>query len=76
MQTMTPSAPPCAWRMGDSGPASFPWTSYRRLGPPEVPADAAMVLDTTELTPEAAAQAILSHLEREGHIGVNDEPLG
>jgi sulfate adenylyltransferase len=43
--------------------------------PYEVPADAAVVLDTTELTPEAAAQAILLHLERDGYIGVNGEPL-
>jgi sulfate adenylyltransferase len=41
--------------------------------PYEVPAGAAVVLDTTELTPEAAAQAIILHLEREGYIGVNGE---
>jgi hypothetical protein len=38
-----------------------------------VPADAAVVLDTTELTPKKAAQAILLHLEPEGYIGVNGE---
>jgi hypothetical protein len=40
-----------------------------------VPADTAIVPDTTELTPEAATQALLSPLEREGSIGVNDKPL-
>jgi sulfate adenylyltransferase len=39
--------------------------------PYEVPADAAVVLDTTELTPEEGAQEIILHLEREGYIGVN-----
>jgi sulfate adenylyltransferase len=37
--------------------------------PYEVPADADVVLDTTELTPEEAAQEIILHLERAGYIG-------
>jgi sulfate adenylyltransferase len=41
--------------------------------PYEVPADAEVVLDTTELTPEQATQEIILHLEREGYIGVNGE---
>ena len=36
--------------------------------PYEVPADAEIVLDTSELTPEQAAQEIFSHLKREGFI--------
>ena len=39
--------------------------------PYELPADAEVVLDTSDLTPEEAAQEILLHLEREGYIGVN-----
>jgi len=41
--------------------------------PYEVHADADVVLDTTDLTPEAAAQAILLHLERAGYLGANGE---
>jgi sulfate adenylyltransferase len=37
--------------------------------PYEEPADADIVIDTTELTPEEAAQQIVLHLEREGYIG-------
>ncbi len=37
--------------------------------PYEEPEDADVVIDTTELTPEEAAQRILLHLEREGFIG-------
>ena len=37
--------------------------------PYEEPEDAEVVIDTTELTPEQAAQEILLHLEREGYIG-------
>jgi len=37
--------------------------------PYDEPEDAEVVLDTTELTPEEAAQRILLHLEREGFIG-------
>jgi len=36
--------------------------------PYEAPADAEIVLDTTALTPEEAAQEILLHLEREGYL--------
>jgi sulfate adenylyltransferase len=39
--------------------------------PYEVPADAEMVLDTTDMTPEEAAQEVLLHLERLGFLGVN-----
>jgi sulfate adenylyltransferase len=39
--------------------------------PYEVPEDADLVLDTTELTPEQAAQEILLHLEHEGFVGVD-----
>lgn len=37
--------------------------------PYEAPDDAAVVIDTSELTPEEAAQEIFLHLEREGFIG-------
>ena len=37
--------------------------------PYEEPADADVVIDTTDVTPEEAAQQILLHLEREGYIG-------
>jgi len=37
--------------------------------PYEVPNDAELSLDTTNMTPEEAAQEIILHLEREGHIG-------
>ena len=36
--------------------------------PYEEPLDADLVIDTTTLTPEQAAQAVLLHLEREGYI--------
>ena len=36
----------------------------------EPPTDAEVVLDTTDLSPEEAAQEIILHLEREGFIGV------
>ncbi len=39
--------------------------------PYEEPADADLVLDTSERTPEQAAQEILLHLEREGYVGVD-----
>lgn len=39
--------------------------------PYEEPEDADVVIDTTELTPEEAAQRILLHLEHEGFIGPN-----
>ena len=41
--------------------------------PYEDPTDAEVVIDTTELTPEEAAQEIILHLEREGFIGANGE---
>ncbi len=40
--------------------------------PYEVPSDAEVVIDTSDLSPEEAAQQILLHLEREGFIGVNN----
>ena len=39
--------------------------------PYEEPTDAEIVLDTTALTPEQAAQEVLLHLEREGYVGVD-----
>jgi sulfate adenylyltransferase len=39
--------------------------------PYDTPADAEVTLDTTELSPEEAAQEVILHLEREGFIGVN-----
>jgi sulfate adenylyltransferase len=39
--------------------------------PYESPADAEVVIDTTDLTPEEAAQEVFLHLENEGFIGVN-----
>jgi sulfate adenylyltransferase len=39
--------------------------------PYEAPSDAEVVIDTTELSPEEAAQEVILHLEREGFIGVN-----
>ncbi|HAU36142.1 MAG TPA: adenylyltransferase [Phycisphaerales bacterium] len=37
--------------------------------PYEPPADAEIVLDTTDITPEECAQQIILHLEKEGYIG-------
>jgi sulfate adenylyltransferase len=37
--------------------------------PYEVPEDAEVVIDTTDLNPDEAAQEILLHLERQGYIG-------
>jgi sulfate adenylyltransferase len=39
--------------------------------PYENPEDADLVIHTTELTPEQAAQEVLLHLESEGFVGVN-----
>jgi sulfate adenylyltransferase len=39
--------------------------------PYEPPADAEVVLDTSDMTPEEAAQEIILHLEKEGYIGVS-----
>ena len=41
--------------------------------PYEEPADADVVINTAELSPEEAAQEIILHLEREGFIGVNGQ---
>jgi sulfate adenylyltransferase len=37
--------------------------------PYEVPTDADLVIDTTQMSPEEAAQEILLYLEREGYVG-------
>ena len=42
--------------------------------PYEVPQDAEVVIDTTDLSPEEAAQEIILDLERQGFIGVNSNP--
>ncbi len=42
--------------------------------PYEPPDDAEVVIDTADLTPEEAAQKIVLHLKREGHIGAPAEP--
>jgi sulfate adenylyltransferase len=39
--------------------------------PYEEPADADLVIDTTQLSPEEAAQEILLYLEREGYVGAS-----
>jgi len=39
--------------------------------PYEVPGDADLILPTSDLTPEQAAQEVLLHLEKEGYVGVN-----
>jgi len=41
--------------------------------PYDLPADADVVINTTETTPDEAAQEILLHLEREGYIGGNSD---
>ena len=41
--------------------------------PYEEPTDADLVIDTTKLSPEEAAQEILLYLEREGYVGGNLE---
>jgi sulfate adenylyltransferase len=43
--------------------------------PYEEPADADILIDTTAVTPEEAAQQIILHLEREGFIGA-EQPAG
>ena len=42
--------------------------------PYEPPEDADVVIDTTGLSPEEAAQKIVLHLEREGYVGAVDAP--
>ncbi|HEV2175718.1 MAG TPA: bifunctional sulfate adenylyltransferase/adenylylsulfate kinase [Terriglobia bacterium] len=41
--------------------------------PYEAPADAEVMIDTSDVTPEEAAQEIFLHLEQEGFIGVSGE---
>jgi len=43
--------------------------------PYEAPADAEVTIDTSELSPEEAAQEVFLHLEREGFIGVNEDDV-
>ena len=43
--------------------------------PYEEPKDAEVAIDTTDLTPEEAAQEIILHMEREGFIGANGEAV-
>jgi sulfate adenylyltransferase len=42
--------------------------------PYEVPKDAEVVIDTSDMTPEEAAQQIILYLEREGYMGANGGP--
>ncbi len=42
--------------------------------PYEEPDDAEVVIDTSDVTPEEAAQQIILHLEREGYVGVERGP--
>jgi sulfate adenylyltransferase len=42
--------------------------------PYEAPADCEVVIDTSELSAEEAAQEIILHLEQQGFIGVSPEP--
>ncbi len=39
--------------------------------PYEEPTDADVAIDTSELTPEQAAQQIILHLEHEGYVGAS-----
>jgi sulfate adenylyltransferase len=39
--------------------------------PYEEPKDAEIVINTSDVTPEEAAQAIMLYMEREGYLGVN-----
>jgi sulfate adenylyltransferase len=43
--------------------------------PYEVPPDAELVIDTTNITPENAAQLITNHLEREGYLAPSQSLL-
>jgi sulfate adenylyltransferase len=44
--------------------------------PYEVPQDAEMAIDTSELSPEECVQSILLHLEKEGFVGARDPRQG
>jgi sulfate adenylyltransferase len=47
---------------------------FTGIGDPyEPPEDAAVVIDTSDVTPEEAAQEIFLHLEGEGYIGAGEE---
>jgi len=43
--------------------------------PYEEPSDADVTIDTTDVTPEEAANQIILHLERQGYIGGNNRPV-
>jgi sulfate adenylyltransferase len=42
--------------------------------PYEIPEDADVVLDTSDLTPAEATREVLLHLERQGYISAPDNP--
>lgn len=42
--------------------------------PYEVPTDAEVVVDTTDMTPEEGVQEIILYLEREGYVGPDEDP--
>jgi sulfate adenylyltransferase len=44
--------------------------------PYEAPTDAEVTIDTTDITPEEAAQEVFLHLEREGFIGASSQEGG
>lgn len=44
--------------------------------PYEAPQNAEVVIDTSDVIPEEAAQAIFLHLEKQGYIGVNGDESG
>lgn len=44
--------------------------------PYEAPADAEVVIDTNEMSPEESAQEVFLYLEREGFIGGSNEAAG
>jgi sulfate adenylyltransferase len=43
--------------------------------PYEAPSDAELVIDTTDITPQDAAQLIADHLEREGYPALSQSSL-
>ena len=58
----------CTPRQGPASSRSSPGIS----DPYEAPADAELAIDTTALTPDAAAQRIVLHLEKAGYVGAAD----
>ena len=51
------------------GPRRHPQGVHRHLRPLRGAGRRRLVIDTTELSPEEAAQEILLYLEREGYVG-------